>query len=101
MIEGAIIGFLAGFIPASFGAYKDTKWEPFSFKKFIRSPILAMFGGLIGIYIYRSHPLELIAIFSLFIERITVEFWKGVIRRKKPSKFNSKERDTGWLRGGA
>lgn len=95
---GAILGYIGGLITASMGAYKDTKWEPFELKKFLRSPILGAVGGASGILLYPSVPLELIMIFAMFIERITVETWKGLIRKKKPSKFDSPHRDTGWMK---
>jgi hypothetical protein len=97
-ILGALImGLFAGTLIATFGAMKDTRWEGFSSRKFVRSPIIAIVWSIIAFYAFEVGDLFICLGFSAGFERLTVEVWKGFIRRKKPSKFNSPERDTRWL----
>lgn len=90
------IGFASGLLTASGGAYKDVQWEPFSWRTFLRSPIVgAGWGGALGA-IAPSAPWVLIGLACIGGERLSVEAWKA-LRRKMPSKFKHEKRDWGWL----
>jgi len=98
-ILGALImGLFAGGFIAVTGSMKDTKWEGFSWRKFVRSPLIAIGWSIVTFYAFNVNDLFIIAGFCAGMERITVECWKAFIRRQKPSKFNSEKRDTRWLK---
>ncbi len=96
MNRGFQLGLLGGLIVACLGSWKDTLFEPFEWKKFIRSPLIgAISGGIVGDQ-YPDSPGLLIFGTAITLERLTVETWKAIIR-KPPGKFVNPERDTGWL----
>ena len=96
-IIGAIImGLFAGGFVATTGMLKDIRWEPFSMKKYLRSPIIALIWAIVSFYAFQANDLFILMGFCAGMERITVEIWKGMLR-KKPSKFNNANRDTQWL----
>jgi len=92
-----IMGLFAGIFTATAGALKDIRYEGFSRRKFIRSPIIAVIWAFLGLYAFIVQDYFVLLGFSAGMERLTVEIWKGFVR-KKPSKFNSKNRDTGWIK---
>ena len=83
------------------GAWKDTLWEPFEWKKFLRSPVITAVCGYLLLVITDEQPTVSYVVLFLFssvgLERLVTESWKAVLR-KMPSKFGRPERDTGWLR---
>ncbi len=91
------IGLLTGLLIACGGAWKDTKWEAFSWWTFLRSPLVA---GAWGIVLHAWLPNAnwlLLGLSCAGGERLSVETWKACWRRM-PSKFKQANRDTGWLR---
>ena len=90
------VGFMIGAFIAFTGAMKDTRWEPFSKRKFVRSPIIAITWAFALSMIFEFDEWFILALSAGMFERLTTEVWKCCLR-KKPSKFNSKNRDTGWL----
>lgn len=87
-----------GLLTALAGAWKDTLWEPFEWKKFLRSPILTAICGYLLLVTADKQPNMLLFLFaSVGLERLVTETWKAVLRTV-PSKFRRPERDTGWLR---
>ncbi len=98
MIEIVASAFF-GLLIASLGAWKDTLWEPFVPRKFIRSPIITAFWGWVisNIPLFHGSHWLLMAMAAVTMERLTVETWKALFR-KMPGKFKRKKmRDTGWL----
>lgn len=93
-----LMGLFAGGFIATTGALKDTKWESFSLKKYLRSPIIAIVWALITFYAFEVNDHFVLLGCSAGFERLTVEVWKAFIRKGKPSKFKSKNRDTRWLK---
>lgn len=85
-----------GFIVAIVGAWKDTLWEPFRWGSFWRSPIITTTWAVVLLYSFVSSHWLLISLSSVALERLTVEIWKGIWRRK-PSKFADPLRDTHWV----
>lgn len=90
-----------GLLTALTGAWKDTLWEPFEWKKFLRSPVITAVCGYLLLMVTDAQPTRsyiiLFLLSSIGLERLVTEAWKAVLR-KMPSKFNRSERDTGWLR---
>ena len=90
-------GFLGGLVIACIGAWKDSLWEQFRWSSFWRSPILGAAWAFILGHFFQAQPLILIALAAMSLERVSVELWKGILRRR-PSKFSTDGRDRGWLR---
>ena len=97
MINGVLCGIVGGFIVALGGSYKDTLYEGFFWLRFFRSPVIGMFTGFIVGLVYPDLPLVALFGTSIAFERLCVETWKAVIR-KKPGKFEMEGRDNEWLR---
>lgn len=90
LVEEALIGAFAGLLVAIGGAIKDTPYEGFDLKKFIRSPLIgAVEAPIIGAIFDHPNPV-LIGLSTIATERLTVETYK-VIRanqgRYTPIKF--------------
>lgn len=92
----ALAGLGFGLVVAIIGAWKDSRWEPFRWGSFFRSPILGAFWALMLGILYHQQPILLVALAAMSLERVSVELWKGLLRRR-PSKFNHPDRDTGWI----
>lgn len=95
-----LMGFFAGGFIATTGAMKDTQWEGFSWKKYVRSPCIAIFWAIVIFYAFEVNDYFVLSMASAGFERVTVEIWKGFVRNK-PSKFKSEDRDSGWLQQNA
>lgn len=95
-LRPAILGLLAGLLVATGGALKDTGWEPFSWLKFWRSPLIALAWGCILPRHGDLGPWWLTMLVITTCERFTVDDWK-VLRGEMPSKFKNPNRDRGWI----
>jgi len=91
-----MLSILAGLVVAICGAWKDTLFEPFELRKFFRSPLVVALWSLILFCFYRREPSLLLILSACALERLSVEGWKGIIR-KPPGKFAHPQRDTRWL----
>jgi len=92
-----IVCFAVGFITATLGAIKDSPHEGFKPIIFWRSPVVCCLWGIVAHFIFTGANLILIATFSSTCERISVETYKAIIK-KKPGKFDwGTNRDRGWL----
>ncbi len=78
-------GLLAGLLCALGGALKDSPYEGFKPRTFLRSPIVGTVWGLVSFALTADFFLALA--FAGYFERATVEGWK-ILRRKKPGKFD-------------
>lgn len=96
-----LLGAVFGSIVALLGAWKDTQWEPFRWQSFFKTPILTVSWAFVLSRRYPRVPWVLLSLSAVALERLTVETWKGLLRRP-PSKFrrrrHSRVRDTQWLR---
>lgn len=88
IIQNLIIGIVAGTLCALGGSLKDAPYEGFSPKKFMRSPVVGLFMGLVSI-LFTSDPI-LTLCFCGYTERVIVEGYK-ILRAAKPGKFELKE----------
>ena len=95
MLGIIVIGLVIGLIVATIGAWKDTRWEPFRWRTFWRTPIIAGVCACM-LALHRLPWWLLIGFAAIAVERVCVELWKGIVRHP-PSKFRQPERDTGWL----
>ena len=88
------IGLCAGTHIATWGMYKDSPHEGFTWARYFRSITV---GGLVGLAIYQiTHPTLNMALAgdrvvlygsAYAMERALVEFWKTFIRREDQSKY--------------
>ncbi|MCD6464597.1 hypothetical protein J7L02_03705 [Candidatus Woesearchaeota archaeon] len=79
-------GVLAGFIASALGgALKDAPFEGFDLLKFLRSPIIGGFWGLVLSFFTNDYSFLIFA--CVGAERITIEFYKTFVSRKPPGKF--------------
>lgn len=83
------IGLVAGLATALGGGYKDGLFEGFSPRKFIRSPLIGTFGGLLLSLKGVSHTHTAMLFFgSIGAERMIVECYKGFLKSGySPGKF--------------
>jgi hypothetical protein len=96
-MNAIMLGAVVGLLVAGVGAWKDTMWEEFRWRTFLRSPVVtAIWAALLSIA-FPNRDALLVALASAALERLSVEAWKGLIRRP-PSKFARSERDTRWVR---
>lgn len=86
LLISTLTGLVYGLAIASLGAIKDCRYEEFSFRKFLRSPIIAALWGAVLWLVLPVHPI-LTGLATGTLERITVELYKGV-RGVKPGKFD-------------
>lgn len=91
-----LIGLTSGLLVAIGGAWKDTKWEPFNWFTFARSPVVAAVWSFVIYAVAPQTHWFLLGLSSVGAERLTVETWKA-FWRKMPSKFKQPNRDRGWL----
>lgn len=88
----AVIGLLAGVHAATWGMYKDAPHEGFSFRKYVRSPLL---GVLLGMIVYQATELDprraadAVALFGVtyIVERALAEIYKTFLREEDQSKY--------------
>ena len=97
MIRHVLIGIGMGLFIATFGYAKDSLYEPFSLRKYSRSVFLGCVGGFLCYVFFPDVHFVLIVSFVGLVERLTVEVWKALFRRQRPSKFKDSRRDTLWL----
>lgn len=97
IMAGLIVGLIGGTLSATGGAIKDSQFEGFRFKKFIRSPIVGMLGGIILVR-FTNNPLLLLLSVTGF-ERVVVELYKTFIRRQVRGIFEGqKPKYSYWLK---
>jgi hypothetical protein len=92
LIIGLVIGLLAGTHTSTWGMYKDSIHEGFTWPKYFRSVIV---GGVLGVVVAATIGGELtrasrmVVLFGIIyaLERLTLELWKGFIREEDQSKY--------------
>ena len=91
-IIALITGLAAGLHTSTWGMYKDSPHEGFTFPKYFRSTII---GGLLGPVIWwvsgldLSQPAQLLLLWggTYAIERLILEFYKTFLREEDQSKY--------------
>lgn len=98
MIKHALLGLLMGFFTATSGWIKDSMFEPFELRKYVRSIYVSGIGGSVCYVLFPdTHPF-LIMSFSFLFERLLFEIWKAFLRPiARPTKFSDPLRDTRWF----
>lgn len=85
-----MIGLLAGWHAANWGAYKDTPYEGFHWTSYLRSVVIAgvaavVLGRLVGI---DSVPPLLVLLGMVYtVERFATEWWKSIVREQDQSVY--------------
>lgn len=89
-------GVIAGLFIATSGALKDIRFEPFSWKKYLRTPIFSIIWAFVLPMAFYFNEWIILMLCCGAMERITTEIYK-LKRRRKPDKFKSPDRDTEWF----
>jgi len=92
LIIAILIGALAGTHISTWGMYKDSIHEGFTWPKYFRSVLV---GSVIGVIVFLvtgmdlQRPAGMVVFFGLVyaFERLTLELWKGFIREEDQSKY--------------
>jgi hypothetical protein len=77
---GAVIGLTTGTVVAIGGALKDSQFEGFKARKFVRSPIVSALGTMLLVHC-SADPL-LVTVGAIGFERVAVEFYKTFLTRQ-------------------
>lgn len=93
---GVFIGLFAGLIVGIGGKIKDVPYEKFNRLKFLRSPMVGMIlGGVLG---FLTTDYGLLLISTIGIERMIVELYKTIVKKKKPGKFKRNKTYNKWIK---
>jgi hypothetical protein len=92
LIVGIVVGIIAGLHISTWGMYKDSIHEGFTWPKYFRSGIV---GALVAVALLLitgmqlQGPADLVVFFGMVyaLERLTLELWKGFIRLEDQSKY--------------
>ncbi len=92
LLLALVVGHVAGTHTATWGMYKDSPHEGFTYRKYFRSILLA---GVIGLLLYIVTGLELtrpgglLLLFGMTytLERAVTELWKTFFREEDQSKY--------------
>lgn len=88
--KGAFIGFIVGLAIALGGGYKDGFYEGFQPRKFARSPIIGLIGGIV--VSFSTGNILLILLGTIGFERMIVELYKGFLKGGySPGKFKQEK----------
>lgn len=90
-----VAGLLAGAHASSWGAFKDSPYEGFSTKKFVRSLVIGVAAGWFFYYTFTPDPGFSLAVgvaAILTLERFITEFYKAFIRNEAQSKYRISSR---------
>lgn len=87
-----MVGLAAGVHTSTWGMYKDSPHEGFTYRQYFRSIII---GGLLGPVIWKASLLDLTRAANLFLlfgavyamERLMLEFYKTFLREQDQSKY--------------
>ncbi|MEQ8186431.1 MAG: hypothetical protein ABRQ39_00550 [Candidatus Eremiobacterota bacterium] len=88
-----LVGSIAGLHSSCWGGYKDSPYEPFIIKKYIRSIIVGAVFGLIMPFLLKIHGykeinLALFFVFVIALERVFTETLKAFFREENQEKYN-------------
>ncbi|MDT8369170.1 MAG: hypothetical protein RQ745_08170 [Longimicrobiales bacterium] len=89
---GALVGFVTGLHIASWGMYKDAPHEGFTWRTWVRSPIVAAVAAAALVALTSIDPTTPAGLFVLFAvtygtERAVVEVYKSFFRSEDQSKY--------------
>ncbi len=84
-----IIGVIGGLHSASYGAYKDSPYESFVLRRFVREIILAFFIGILLSFFYFEKRERYFVIFLVImgLSRTATEFYKLFLREENQDPF--------------
>jgi hypothetical protein len=92
LLTALITGFLTGLHASTWGMYKDSPHEGFSWGKYFRSAIIGTIYGpivwkLTGLDVTTAKGVLLLWGSTYMIERLTLEVWKTFLRTEDQSKY--------------
>jgi hypothetical protein len=85
-----VIGLLAGFHVASWGAYKDAPFEGFRLRSYLRSIVVAACAALAVGRATGDHQVSPVIALGLIYtaERLATEWWKAILREDDQSAYS-------------
>jgi hypothetical protein len=88
LVAAAGLGLVTGLHAASWGAYKDSPFEGFRWRSFLRSVVLGM---VVTAVVSRHHELAdavvLLVGVAYAVERLATEWWKAILRDDDQSAY--------------
>jgi hypothetical protein len=92
LMLAAFIGAVAGAHTSTWGMYKDSIHEGFTYPKYFRSIIVASMVGIAVVLatgLDLTRPGNIVVFFGITyaVERLLLELWKGFIRQEDQSKY--------------
>ena len=92
LLTAAGVGVLAGLHTATWGMYKDSIHEGFTWPRYFRSPLVGMIMAVIAYVIARPGLDSAASLVSFFgatyvLERGAIELWKTFLRNEDQSKY--------------
>jgi len=90
------LSLIAGFGYAIVGYAKDVAIEKMDWKKFLRSPVLAGISGVIIWQLFPGLPGKIFFLGVVGLERIGSGFYRKVLKKDLPTKFDGKKEDPVW-----
>jgi len=92
LLIAVLIGLAAGLHISTWGMYKDSIHEGFTWPKYFRSGIVGMLVAVVLFYLTGlalAGPGDMVVFFGMVyaMERLTLELWKGFIRVEDQSKY--------------
>lgn len=89
----SLLGILSGFYTATWGAFKDTPYEGFKTRSFVRSILIGLLCSITIYFFAQQYPktivssLSIIFFASMGLERQLTEIYKGFIRIENLKKY--------------
>ncbi len=92
LVASLATGFAAGLHSATWGMFKDAPHEGFSWRTYLRSPVLSallagLLGGFLDLDLSRPAPLALLFGVTYGLERALVEVYKTFLREEDQTKY--------------
>ncbi|MBM3308748.1 MAG: hypothetical protein FJY77_00680 [Candidatus Altiarchaeales archaeon] len=89
LFGGMVFGLAGGLLVAVGGCLKDAPIEGFDVLKFMRSPVISAFAGILLSHLSGSYGVVLLS--SIGVERMVTELYKSFFRPASPGKFKSEK----------
>ncbi|MBA3529979.1 MAG: hypothetical protein H0T91_11860 [Propionibacteriaceae bacterium] len=89
LLIAGVVGLLGGLHAASWGAFKDTPFEGFRLKSYLRSVVLAALVAVIAALLLPHLGAALLVLTGVVyaIERFTTEWWKAILREQDQGRY--------------
>lgn len=88
-VIAGVVGLLVGLHAASWGAFKDTPFEGFRLRSYLRSVILAALVAVVAAPLLPHEGAAVLVLMGVVyaIERFTTEWWKAILREQDQGRY--------------